>query len=168
MDFLLYCSSAVIQLQIRDAQEGVGWMKSEVRTCPGRISTHFAHTGWQRVTPTFSPKKKKYHTGKGNSDFKLRIYKILSANWLVFDFHGQPQISSCKTLAIFSHNKALQHPKATCNIPHKRADISPLTLCSYVQGCFYKQHTACTAHAHTSPQALTFAETEEIYKRTVS
>lgn len=153
MHFLLYCSSAVTQLQAQEAQEGEGWMKSEERTCTGRTSTHFVHTGWQRITPTFSSKK--FHTDKGNSDVKLRIYIILSANWLVFDFHGQPQISSCKMLAIFSHIKALLcHPKPRCNIPHKRTDISPLTLCSYVQRCFYKQQRACTTHAHSSPQHL--------------
>lgn len=52
----LYYSSAASQLKVQDAQEGEEWRKSGVRTCIGRTGTHFAHIGWQRATPAFSPK----------------------------------------------------------------------------------------------------------------
>lgn len=48
---LLYHSSAAIQLQVQDAQEGEEWRKPGLRTCIGRTGTHFAHIGQQRVEP---------------------------------------------------------------------------------------------------------------------
>lgn len=101
------------------------YWKDKCTFCPCRLAEGYS----------YFQSRKKNHTGKGNSDVKLRIYTIVPANWLVLDFHEQLQISGCKTLAIFHNKGLLHHPKSQMQHHSQKSWHQPfdiMLLCSEV------------------------------------